>query len=67
MDSEVVRELIQFDMNAKLVKSELNKILKDNDYRKQMLENYTKLRDVLGGTGASERVAKVMYENLKLS
>jgi hypothetical protein len=30
-----------------------------------MLDNYAKLREVLGGTGASERVAKLMYENLK--
>ena len=65
MDSEVVRELIQFDMNAKMVKMELDKILKDAEYRYQMTENYSKLREVLGGTGASERVAKLMYENLK--
>ncbi|HAF30754.1 MAG TPA: lipid-A-disaccharide synthase [Bacteroidales bacterium] len=65
MDSEVVRELIQFDMNPKMIKKELNKILFDMDYRSNMLENYNKLRNVLGGTGASERVAKLVFDYLQ--
>ncbi len=65
MDSEVVKELIQFDMNPKMVKSELDKVLFEGNLRTKMLNNYQKLREVLGGTGASERVAKLIYNYLK--
>lgn len=65
MDSEVVRELIQFDMNSGFVKEELDKILFDSANRNKMLDNYQKLRDLLGGTGASERVAKLIFDYLQ--
>ncbi|PLX23423.1 MAG: lipid-A-disaccharide synthase [Marinilabiliales bacterium] len=65
MDSEVVKELIQFDMNPKMVKEELDKILFNETRRNRMLNDYHKLREVLGGTGASERVAKLIFNYLK--
>ncbi len=65
MGSEVVKELLQFDMNSKMVKEELDKILFDDDYRYKMLDEYIKLREDLGGTGASERVAKLIYDYLQ--
>jgi lipid-A-disaccharide synthase len=65
MDSEVVKELIQFDMNPKMVKKELDKILFDTPNRERMLNDYQKLREVLGGTGASERVAQLIFNYLK--
>lgn len=65
MDAEIVKELIQFDMNPKTLKLELNKILFDNNYRQKMLDNYEELRKKLGGTGASERVAQLLYDYLQ--
>ncbi|MGM0503089.1 MAG: lipid-A-disaccharide synthase [Bacteroidota bacterium] len=65
MNAEVVKELIQFDMNAHKLETELNKLLYDNVYRQEMLDNYEKLRKKLGGTGASERVAKLLYHYLQ--
>jgi lipid-A-disaccharide synthase len=65
MDSEVVKELIQFDMKPALIKSELNNILFETDYRKKMLSNYDQLRETLGGTGASKRVATLIFDYLK--
>ncbi|MFO7842358.1 MAG: lipid-A-disaccharide synthase [Bacteroidales bacterium] len=65
MNAEVVKELIQFDMNADKLETELNKLLYDNVYRQEMLDNYEKLRKKLGGTGASERVAKLLYHYLQ--
>ncbi len=65
MDSEVVKELIQFDMNPEMVRSELDKILFEGEARSKMLNEYKKLRDILGGTGASERVARLMYNYLQ--
>jgi len=65
MNAEVVKELIQFEMNAEKLTTELNKLFYDNDYRQEMLNNYEKLREKLGGTGASERVAKLLYTYLQ--
>lgn len=65
MNAEVVKELIQFEMNAEKLTTELNKLLYDNDYRQEMLNNYEKLREKLGGTGASERVANLLYTYLQ--
>ena len=65
MDSEVVRELIQYDMNAKKVNEELDKVLFDTTTRNRILSDYENLREKLGGTGASERVASLMYNYLK--
>jgi len=65
MNAEVVKELIQFEMNAEKLKTELNKILYDTNFRQKMLDNYKELRKKLGGTGASERVAKLLYTYLQ--
>ena len=51
--------------DKKVSKNELNKILLESESRKKMLNNYSVLREVLGGTGASKRVAKRMYDYLK--
>lgn len=62
MDSEVVKELIQNKLNKKLLKHELGKLLKDEEYRKQMLNNFDALKTKLGGGGASMRTAKLIAE-----
>lgn len=65
MESEVVKELLQFDMNSEMVKLELDKILYEGEERNLMIENYKQLREVMGSTGASERVAKLIYDYLQ--
>ena len=64
MDKEVVKELIQYDFNNKNLKTELTKILDDNHREKLFLE-YFELEKLLGGKGASEKVAKQIVSNLK--
>jgi lipid-A-disaccharide synthase len=64
MDKEVVKELIQDEMNQETLKNELNKIIYDKQYRGQMLENYQQLRNLLGNKGASVRVARAMKSYL---
>lgn len=64
MDREVVKELIQQDMNKISITEELKKIL-DFSNRKKMLADYQQLRDKLGGTGASEKTAELMISRLK--
>lgn len=65
MNKEVVKELIHFDVTPKKISNELDLILFNNDYRNKMLNNYQQLRETLGGTGASERVARLIYNHLK--
>ncbi len=64
MDREVVTELIQDDCNTKKIKTEMQKLL-DPDYRKKMLADYDLLEEKLGGTGASEKTARLIVRNLK--
>ncbi|MFC6269579.1 lipid-A-disaccharide synthase [Frigoriflavimonas asaccharolytica] len=61
MDREVVKELIQKDLNTNNLVSELNLILDEN--RTKILEEYKQLRDKLGGAGASEVAAEIIISN----
>lgn len=65
MNREVVKELIQSDLNTQNLKTELAKILQ-GEKRNQILKDYTELREKLGGSGASERTAELIVEDLKL-
>ena len=62
MDKEVVTELIQDNCTSKNIKTELQKLLEPK-YRKQVLENYNALEMQLGGSGASEKTAKLIVRN----
>lgn len=57
MNREVVKELIQNDLNEENLKLELGKIIEDTIERKKMIEDYNLLAEVLGGGGASKKAA----------
>lgn len=61
MDREVVKELIQNDLNTKNLVEELKKIL-ETYKRAQLLRDYDLLREKLGGKGASENAADVILK-----
>jgi lipid-A-disaccharide synthase len=63
MDKEVVTELIQKRFNTKTLKQELDIILDDYE-RTKFFINYYDLEKKLGGKGASEKVAKLIYNSL---
>lgn len=63
MQKEVVKELIQQEFNLNNLNNELKKIL-DPDNRTKMKNEYARLREMLGGKGASECTAKLIYEFL---
>ncbi|KAA3649057.1 MAG: lipid-A-disaccharide synthase [Bacteroidetes bacterium] len=65
MDREVVKELIQGEMNEKLLRLELGKLLKDSEKRNEMLDNFNLLNNKLGGGGASAKTAELIIEDLK--
>ena len=59
IDKEVVKELIQDDLNKENLKIELYKIL--NTTKKfEILTEYNYLEEILGGKGASKRVAQLL-------
>jgi lipid-A-disaccharide synthase len=61
---EAVRELVQYSLNEKNLVSELKAILPGGSKRGRILEDYNKVRDILGPAGASERVAEDMVRAL---
>lgn len=64
MDREVVRELIQHDLNQPNLHSELHNIL-TTGYRHEVIKrDYNVLREILGGSGVPARVAEDMARNL---
>ena len=65
MDKEVVRELIQGDMNKENISKTLAGILRNGKRQKQMLEDYDELRERLGNSGASEKAADAILDSMK--
>ncbi|AJR02296.1 lipid-A-disaccharide synthase [Siansivirga zeaxanthinifaciens] len=63
MDKEVVTELIQNNFNKQQLKKELTRILNE-DERKKMFLNYYELEKALGGKGASEKTAQLIFKSL---
>ena len=64
MDREVVKELIQNEFNSKNLKRELDIILNPNE-RTRFFMNYYELEKILGGKGASEKTAKLIFKALQ--
>jgi lipid-A-disaccharide synthase len=64
MDREIVKELIQSELNESNLKRELDKLLTANS-RKMMLSDYEELKMKLGGSGASQKTAELMIAYLQ--
>ena len=62
VDRLLVKELIQQELNPLNLKSELKKILFDEEKRKEIVDGYKELKEKLGGEGASVRTAKKILE-----
>ncbi len=62
MDKEVVKELIQDELNEKNLVKELNLLLTDEQKKKSLNEDYVALTNLLNAGGhASTNAAKIMY------
>ncbi len=64
MDKEVVTELIQDNFNTKRLKKELDNILNPKT-RERLFLDYFELEKKLGGRGASEKAATLIYKSIK--
>jgi lipid-A-disaccharide synthase len=64
MDREIVKELIQNELDEEHLKAELDKLL-DSVSRERLLNDYAALKEKLGGAGASAKAAELMTAYLK--
>jgi lipid-A-disaccharide synthase len=62
MGREVVKELIQDEMNPGNLQRELAKLLQDDDTKARMAKDYRELRELLGkgGDASAKAAASVM-------
>jgi len=63
---EAVRELIQYSLNKKNLVLEIKAILPGGSKRDMMLNDYRKLKEILGPSGASARIAGDMVKVLTM-
>ena len=65
VDRLAFKEYIQDDCNADALVEEVRRLIENKEYRQTMLDNYTDIRNLLGGSGASAGVAEAMIQELK--
>ena len=58
------KEFIQHDCNADALVTEIRELIENQERRQAMMDEYTEIRNLLGGSGASAAVAKAMIEEL---
>ena len=64
MEREVVKELIQGELTTENLKEELQLILSDQKKIELIRAEYTQLKNKLGGSGASAKTAKLIFEEM---
>lgn len=62
---EVVKELFAINFTEDNIRKELHQILHVQSYRQNMLNNYKNMKQVLGGPGASDRAAEIIFSSNK--
>lgn len=65
MDKQVVKELIQEELNTENLVNELVRLLYDSEYRDMVISDFELLREKLGNEGASKNTAMLMLKTLE--
>lgn len=65
MGTEIVKELVQYDLTENSILTELKAILPGGNKRDSLLKGYKELKEKLGSAGASERIAREMVSELR--
>lgn len=60
MNKVIIKEFIQMKMTFPNVKAEMEKLLFDENYRKKILTDYARLKEIMGEAGSSKRAAQKM-------
>lgn len=66
-EKRIVQEFIQHEAIAENIAAEINRILDDDDYRQQMIEELSKVKQKLGKEGGSDNIARLALELLQNS
>ncbi len=66
LGKEAVKELLQHHCSVKNIRYELSLILNDENYRKQIENDYEELHQKLGESGASRRAASLIFEKISV-
>ncbi|MDQ1296981.1 MAG: lipid-A-disaccharide synthase [Bacteroidota bacterium] len=66
MNEEVVKEVLGYLVNKKNLERELKAILPGGEKREKMLDDFLRLKEKMGSSGASRRVARKMVEELNV-
>ena len=66
MEEEIVKELIQDELNENNLKNEINKLM-NSENRLIINRKYSDLKEKLGGAGASKKTATLMFNYLNAS
>ena len=61
---KVVKELFGEDFTENKIRAELELLLFDENYRCKMLSDYDRMISILGNPGASERTAKLIFNEI---
>ena len=64
LDRHCFRELLQFYFTPENLVEEVRRMIEDTAYRAGMLDGYSQIRQMLGGSGASASVARAMIGEL---
>ena len=65
LDKGIFKVLLQHDCTPETISKELDNLSNNIEYRENMLNDYKKVRELLGGKGASKKVAERMITLLK--
>lgn len=65
MDKDIVPELLQADSNPKVISDAILKILQDDSYRQNMIDDLSKVKAILSKHEAAKEVANTIANELK--
>lgn len=63
-EKNIIKEFIQYDAKPESIADEIDRILADENYRTDMIEELNKVRAKLGKEGGSNNIAQLAYEML---
>jgi lipid-A-disaccharide synthase len=65
LQREAVREMVVYKPSVDEAEKELRSILIGGEKREKMLSDFAELREIIGGSGASDRFAEDIVKTLK--
>lgn len=64
MDKDIVPEIIQYDAKPSVISSNILKIIKDENYRTEMINSLKNVKQMLNTSGSAYNVAQIVVNNI---